>query len=582
MAKSSGSGKEFRFNITAITKGFEAAVKKVKKVWRAGTRELKKDYAVLTRASDAVGRGMALMGAAGTAAMGLLIRSAAQLGDELQKTSKRTGLSVEALSEWAHAAELSDTNLQGLEKGLKRMARIINDARNGLQSAQRPLGQLGLGFEDLQDLSPEKQFETIMERLAGVADETTRSALAQEIFGRAGTDLLPIIADGAENMRAMREEAKTLGLTLSTEAADRAAKFGDELSTIIRQMRAFGQRVGDSMIQKLLPLGPVVKETVAGMIQWADANPALIRTIVMIAGAVSLFLTVAGPMLLLLPTLVSSLGIIGATLGALISPLGVLAALVGGAVVVAFRNWEAILRRIFGDQAGGGLAGRLRDLFGGELTLGQKVQLLAEIFRVLFERIVAGIEDVKNRALAIWEGLVSTFGPSVAAFLEAMKTGNFEPFVKEIELLVKGAISNVFNFLSDKIRETELSLKGLFSSYQNFKSLLGGTALGTFSDLGRFHVPGTFKIPGFAAGTNHAPGGASIVGENGPEIRNLDKGDTITPLSNLRPNVTAIIQLNGGVVTNARAMDELTSEIGRKLGMEIQKANVGAGFPRRG
>ena len=38
-----------------------------------------------------------------------------------------------------------------------------------------------------------------------------------------------------------------------------------------------------------------------------------------------------------------------------------------------------------------------------------------------------------------------------------------------------------------------------------------------------------FLIPGFADGTDNAPGGPSWVGENGPEIYNLPKGSTITP-----------------------------------------------------
>jgi hypothetical protein len=40
-------------------------------------------------------------------------------------------------------------------------------------------------------------------------------------------------------------------------------------------------------------------------------------------------------------------------------------------------------------------------------------------------------------------------------------------------------------------------------------------------------------LPAFAAGTDHAPGGPSIVGENGPEIRNLGRGDTITNMDSL-------------------------------------------------
>jgi hypothetical protein len=36
-------------------------------------------------------------------------------------------------------------------------------------------------------------------------------------------------------------------------------------------------------------------------------------------------------------------------------------------------------------------------------------------------------------------------------------------------------------------------------------------------------------VPGYASGTNSAPGGAAVVGERGPELVNLPKGSRVTP-----------------------------------------------------
>lgn len=44
---------------------------------------------------------------------------------------------------------------------------------------------------------------------------------------------------------------------------------------------------------------------------------------------------------------------------------------------------------------------------------------------------------------------------------------------------------------------------------------------------------GGFKIPGFAGGTSFAPGGLSLVGENGPELVKLPAGSSVTPNSQL-------------------------------------------------
>ncbi|MDW9594546.1 tail length tape measure protein [Sinorhizobium meliloti] len=56
-------------------------------------------------------------------------------------------------------------------------------------------------------------------------------------------------------------------------------------------------------------------------------------------------------------------------------------------------------------------------------------------------------------------------------------------------------------------------------------------------------------IPGFAAGTNFAPGGLAIVGEKGPELVNLPRGSSVTP--NHRLNAPRAPRLNGrGLAAN--------------------------------
>ncbi|YCI04039.1 tail length tape measure protein [Ensifer sp. D2-11] len=59
-------------------------------------------------------------------------------------------------------------------------------------------------------------------------------------------------------------------------------------------------------------------------------------------------------------------------------------------------------------------------------------------------------------------------------------------------------------------------------------------------------------IPGFAAGTNFAPGGLAIVGEKGPELVNLPRGSSVTP--NHRLNAPRAPRLNGrGMAANSNA-----------------------------
>ena len=59
------------------------------------------------------------------------VRAFSESGDTLEKMSRRTGVSVEALSELGFAAEQSGADLETLETGLRKMQKSIADAAAG-------------------------------------------------------------------------------------------------------------------------------------------------------------------------------------------------------------------------------------------------------------------------------------------------------------------------------------------------------------------------------------------------------------------------------------------------------------------
>lgn len=53
-------------------------------------------------------------------------------------------------------------------------------------------------------------------------------------------------------------------------------------------------------------------------------------------------------------------------------------------------------------------------------------------------------------------------------------------------------------------------------------------------DMALSSIFGGFRIPGFAKGTNYAPGGLAVVGERGPELVNLPRGSQVIPNHQIR------------------------------------------------
>ena len=158
-----------------------------------------------------------------------LTKKAAEMGDTFDKMAGRVGASTEFLSGMAHAAELGGASINEVEIGMRRMARTASDADNGLATATRSFEQLGITVTDNsgQLKSSEALFWEITEALGGIESETKKAALAQELFGRSGTQLLPMLNQGADAIRAQMAEAERLGIVYTEAAAKQSADFID-------------------------------------------------------------------------------------------------------------------------------------------------------------------------------------------------------------------------------------------------------------------------------------------------------------------------------------------------------------------
>jgi hypothetical protein len=215
--------------------------------------------------------------------------------------------------------------------------------RTGLSTQVDALNDLGLTFEDLDGLSPEEQFKLLADRISQVEDPTRKAAIAMMLFGRTGTNLLPMFADGARGIEALQEEARRLGLTMSGEDAKAAEEFTDALDRLWKVVKMGVFHVGAA----LAPVLEQVTDTLTGLgtaiSAWVQQNRQLIVTVLKVAVGV----LAAGAALAILGTLISGLGsllggfitvvttvaavlkVLGAVIAFLVSPIGLVIAAVG-------------------------------------------------------------------------------------------------------------------------------------------------------------------------------------------------------------------------------------------------------------
>jgi len=292
--------------------------------WAQSVDKVKQDEKTLSGAAGRIGKGfktagkaMTLAGGAIVGTLGMMVKSYVKAGDEVHKMALRTGFATETLSELRYAAQISGADLTSLEKAVKKMQKTIVDASEGMTTYQRAFERIGVNYQELQGLHPEKQFEILAKAIAAVEDPTIRAATAQDIFGRAGTKLLPLFAQGVDGMEALREKARELGMVFDQEAADKAARLADAQATLKGAMQGLTIAIAENIV-------PVLSKFV---------EPFLASTITKVVAVLGGLMTVLGPMLIILPKLAAGFTLIKTAVVAMTGPVGILTAALGALAI---------------------------------------------------------------------------------------------------------------------------------------------------------------------------------------------------------------------------------------------------------
>lgn len=193
-----------------------------------------------------------LVGIAGAAGFGAVIKSAADTGDQIQKLSISLGASTESLSQYRLLAEASGTSLESLSLIWQRQTRRVAEAAAGYGESRAALRELNLDVRELNKLAPDEQFEAIAREISKVENSADRLRIAFKLFDSEGArPALQIIESAKGDFEAWREEADRLGLTLSRTEADAMAAFNDRLTKTRLVVTAATERLTVALIPVL-------------------------------------------------------------------------------------------------------------------------------------------------------------------------------------------------------------------------------------------------------------------------------------------------------------------------------------------
>jgi len=389
------------------------------------------------------------VGAAITGSLAAVTASFASAGDSIDKASKRTGVSAEAFSQMVFAAEQSGAGAAQLEKAFFGLSRSMEGLSRNQGAVVAAYKAIGLSQKDMEGLSPEQAMLKTADALSKIEDAGLRGAYAQQIFGRSGRELMPMLLEGADGIQALMKEADALGRTMSGKDAVAAAEYVDAMNRLKSVVVGVKNQIGAALAPALTELGNTFVAISKPVREFIQQNREMI-----------LFVALGGAALLSLGAAITTAGFafmgIGAALGAVASAIAFIVSPVGIAIAAIAALGTAVFKYTdYGSKA-------VQFFIDTFEPLGT---VISDTFATVQNALATG--DLNAAFDAIADGLEFTW----LSIVDSMKDywRGFMDYFFEISKAVTKAVGSLFEKLGGVIKK----LSDAYGNYYNsvFNSL---------------------------------------------------------------------------------------------------------------
>lgn len=195
-----------------------------------------------------------------------LIGDTVALADDLMTQSSITGLSTDALQEYAYMAELVDTDVSTITGSLTKLTRNMDSATKGTGAAYEAFQKLGVDIYNTDGTLRDANdvFDEAIGKLGEVENQTERDALAMDLFGKSGQELNPIIDAGSDALEEFRQQAHETGYVLSGETLESLGSIDDSIQLLKNTMDTAKNQVATALM-------PIVAKITEAFVKWASS-----------------------------------------------------------------------------------------------------------------------------------------------------------------------------------------------------------------------------------------------------------------------------------------------------------------------
>jgi len=187
--------------------------------------------------------------AAGAAFALNMVKSVADAADALGDLSERTGIAVEDLSRLQYMAQLSGSSAESMNAAIIKLSKGMADGNPAFEAMGVAVKNADGSLRSQSDV-----LNDIADKFTTYRDGTAKAALAMQLFGKSGAEMVGVLNQGSAGIKALADESDRLGNTISTKTAQQAARFNDNLDKLSVAAGGVARTISGPLIEALADL----------------------------------------------------------------------------------------------------------------------------------------------------------------------------------------------------------------------------------------------------------------------------------------------------------------------------------------
>ena len=237
-------------NIATLTIEMAANVARLRQDMDNAASVVQSATAKMQKAAELAGKALGLLGVGlSVSAFTGFVRNAIDAADALDEMSGRIGVSAKELSGLQLAYRQAGMGNEAMASSLAKLSREMSEGNAGLRAlgvnTRNADGSLRGTTAVLLDVA---------DKFTTLEDGAAKTALAVEIFGKSGTEMVPLLNSGSEGIAQMTAMAEKLGLVIEDETAAQAGQFNDTLELLGLGVQGVGSRIAAQLLPTLTNL----------------------------------------------------------------------------------------------------------------------------------------------------------------------------------------------------------------------------------------------------------------------------------------------------------------------------------------